>query len=243
MADLVTAGKITFRGRRETYTVTPGRICIRDTKASWEFSCAPATRVRVVRIPRHLVLSHAASPKDLGRAHLSDVTAPEVRFLLNFLEAIEKSSAELSGSASARKIALDASAALFSGLLSGRPDPGFRDHQNVVLVAAKNAVERNLDRHDLSPAVVAKLVGVSLRTLHRSFAESDESLMAFVRRQRLQKAHGELVRLGRQASVSEIAARWHFSDASHFIRNFKSLYGSTPAAYLRNLGDGRDTGH
>ncbi|MFJ6905067.1 helix-turn-helix transcriptional regulator [Streptomyces griseoluteus] len=243
VADLVTAGKITFRGRRETFTVTPGRICIRDTKASWEFLCTPSTRVRVVRIPRHLVLSHAASPKALSQAYLSDVTVPEVRFLLNFLEAIEKSSGDLGGSTTARSIALDTSAALFAGILSGRPDPQLRDHSNVVLLAAKNVVVRNLDRHDLSPAMVAKMVGVSLRTLHRSFSEPDESLMSFVRRQRLQRAHGELVNLGRQASVSEIAARWHFADASHFIRNFKSLYGTTPAAYLRNLDGKNEAGH
>ncbi|MFF4211481.1 hypothetical protein ACFYZE_19410 [Streptomyces sp. NPDC001796] len=39
------------------------------------------------------------------------------------------------------------------------------------------------------------------------------------------------------AKVSEIAARRHFSDASHFIRNFKSTYGATPAAYLRAYGN------
>ncbi|MFJ5282213.1 helix-turn-helix transcriptional regulator [Streptomyces parvulus] len=241
VADLVTAGKITFRGKQDTYTVTPGRICIRDTKASWEFSCAPATRVRVVRIPRHLVLSHAASPKALRQAVLSDVTDPEVRFLLHFLEAIEKSSSDLSNSASARSIALDTSAALFSAILSGRPDTETRHRQNVILTAAKNVVEKNLDKYDLSPAMVAKMAGVSLRTLHRSFSASEESLMSFVRRQRLQRAHDELVKLGKEASVSEIAARWHFADASHFIRNFKALYGTTPAAYLRNIQDREET--
>jgi AraC-like DNA-binding protein len=60
--------------------------------------------------------------------------------------------------------------------------------------------------------------------------------MAFARRRRLQKAHGELMKLGSTASISEIAARWHFADSSHFIRHFKSFYGTTPAAYLRNYG-------
>ncbi|MFF9376430.1 helix-turn-helix transcriptional regulator [Streptomyces griseoluteus] len=167
---------------------------------------------------------------------MSDITAPEVRFLMNFLEAIERSSDDLGGSALAQKMALDAGAVLFSRMLSGRSGAEMWDHQNAVLVAAKNAIERNLDRHDLSPTLVAQMVGVSPRTLHRSFSESDESLMAFVRRRRLEKAHSELVKLGRQSSVSEIAARWHFADASHFIRNFRSLYGTTPAAYLRSLG-------
>ncbi|MER6066529.1 helix-turn-helix transcriptional regulator [Streptomyces sp. NPDC001792] len=236
VADLVTAGKIVFRGKKATHTVTPGRICIRDTKASWEFSCAPATRVRVVRIPRHLVFSHTASPRVLNQAHIADITDPEVRFLVNFLEAIEKSSSDLNTSVSAQNIAVEACAALFSGMLSDRPDPEIQDYPNATVRAAKNVIEKNLDRHDLSPAVVAQMVGVSLRTLHRSFSESNDSIMAFTRRQRLQRAHSELIRLGSTAKVSEIAARWQFADASHFIRHFKSVYGTTPAAYLRNLG-------
>ncbi|WP_408990416.1 helix-turn-helix transcriptional regulator [Streptomyces shenzhenensis] len=82
--------------------------------------------------------------------------------------------------------------------------------------------------------MIAKSLGVSLRTVHRTFSETDESIMAFVRRRRLQWAHDDLLRSGNTAAISEIAARWHFSDASHFIRNFKSLYGVTPAVYVRD---------
>ncbi|WP_432041612.1 helix-turn-helix domain-containing protein [Streptomyces cadmiisoli] len=236
VADLVTSGRIVFTGKEGSHTVTPGRICIRDTKASWEFSCAPATHVRVVRIPRHLVFSRIGSTRVLNQAYLSDVTAPEVRFLVNFLESIEKSSTELERSTSAQSIALDACATVFSGMLSDNSVSGIQDHPNATVRAAKNVIERNLDRNDLSPALIAQMVGVSLRTLHRSFAESDDSIMAFARRRRLEKAHGELVRMGSTAKVSEIAARWQFSDASHFIRQFKAFYGATPAAYLRNYG-------
>ncbi|MEV8045583.1 helix-turn-helix domain-containing protein [Streptomyces griseoluteus] len=48
-------------------------------------------------------------------------------------------------------------------------------------------------------------------------------------------AHADLRRLGSTARIPEIAARWQFADASHFIRHFKALYGNTPASYLRNL--------
>ncbi|MGW1542003.1 helix-turn-helix domain-containing protein [Streptomyces sp. NPDC002309] len=38
----------------------------------------------------------------------------------------------------------------------------------------------------------------------------------------------------RTARVTEIAARWQFADASHFIRQFKACYGATPVAYVRS---------
>lgn len=236
VADLVTSGWLTFLGNGGTHPVTPGQICIRDTKTPWKFACGPATRLRVITIPRRLLISRIESPKVLNQAYIQDVTSPEVRFLVNFLEALEKSSADLDRSLAAQNIALDACATLLSGMLSGRSRVGSDDHRNATVEAAKNAIERNIDRHDLSPAMIAQIVGVSLRTLHRSFSASDDSIMAFARRRRLQRAHDDLMRLGSAAGISEIAARWHFSDASHFIRSFKSAYGITPAAYLRNAG-------
>ncbi|RZU34948.1 AraC-like DNA-binding protein [Streptomyces sp. BK022] len=238
VADLVTAGKILFTSRHASHVVTPGRICIRDTKASWEFYCAPATRVRVVTLPRHLVFSGTASPESVNGSCLADVSTPEVRFLLNFLEAIEKSGDDLHRSASAQALAADACTALFSGMLFGRHASAFQDHPDAAVTAARNFIEKNLGSAHLSPAMVAQNVGVPLRTLQRSFSDSDDTIMAFIRRRRLQNAHADLRRLGSTATISEIAARWQFADASHFIRHFKALYGSTPASYLRNLDGG-----
>ncbi|MFJ6843349.1 helix-turn-helix domain-containing protein [Streptomyces griseoluteus] len=240
VADLVTAGKILFTSRHASHVVTPGRICIRDTKASWEFYCEPATRVRVITLPRHLVFSGAASPGSVNGSCLADVGTPEVRFLLNFLEAIEKSSDDLHHSASAQALAAEACTALFSGMLFGRHASASQDHPDAAVTAARNFIEKNLGSAHLSPAMIAQNVGVPLRTLQRSFSDSDDTIMAFIRRRRLQNAHADLRRLGGTARISEIAARWQFADASHFIRHFKALYGSTPASYLRNL-DGSGT--
>ncbi|MFE1520923.1 helix-turn-helix domain-containing protein [[Kitasatospora] papulosa] len=106
---------------------------------------------------------------------------------------------------------------------------------------AREVIERSIEDPDISPIIIARTLGISVRTLHRSFSTSDESVMSLVRRRRLQRAHEDLVQSGDIAKVSEIAARWLFSDASHFIRNFKSIYGTTPAAYLRSLEDSRDS--
>ncbi|MGW3341163.1 helix-turn-helix domain-containing protein [Streptomyces sp. NPDC001009] len=236
VADLVTAGKILFKSGNASHVVTPGSICIRDTKASWEFYCEPATHVRVVTIPRHLVFSRTASPRGVNGSFMADVSTPEVRFLLNFLEAIEKSSDDLDRSASAQALAASACTALFSGMLSGQHASEIQDYPDATVTAARNFIEKNLEDDDLSPAMVAQNVGVPLRTLQRSFSDSNDTIMASIRRRRLESAYADLMRLGSTARISEIAARWQFADASHFIRHFKAFYGSTPASYLRNLG-------
>ncbi|MFD5065101.1 helix-turn-helix transcriptional regulator [Streptomyces sp. NPDC058394] len=106
---------------------------------------------------------------------------------------------------------------------------------------AREVIERSIEDPDISPALIASTLGISVRTLHRSFSTSNESVMSLVRRRRMQKAHEDLVQSDDIAKVSEIAARWLFSDASHFIRNFKSIYGATPAAYLKSLENSRDS--
>lgn len=234
VADLVTSGWIEFQDGKTRHSVGPGQICIRDTKASWQFSCAPATTAHVISIPRDLVIPRIGSPRALAQAYVSHAEVPEVRFFLNFLEAVRRSSGELERSAAARKMARDACATLFSRIISERPGSGLGDHPQAVVAAARNVIERNLESGDLSPPMVARSVGVSLRTLHRCFSASNDSVMSFARRRRLQQAHDELVARGSTAGMSEVAARWHFSDASHFIRHFKSVYGATPAAYLKN---------
>ncbi|TDD46016.1 AraC family transcriptional regulator [Nonomuraea terrae] len=40
-------------------------------------------------------------------------------------------------------------------------------------------------------------------------------------------------------AVSELAARWHFTDGSHFTRTFKQRYGETPTQYARRTRAGR----
>lgn len=234
VAHLVTSGRLVYTSRGVSHTAAPGRLLIRDARTTWTFTCAPATRAYAVTMPRPWVLSHMRSSKALATPYVSDVTAPEVRLLVNFLETIEKSSGDLDHSVAAQEITKDVCASLLSGILANRRTTAAPDHSDVTVKAAKAVIEKNLSRQDLSPAMISRLVGVSLRTLHRSFSESDDSVMTFIRRRRLQEAHDELLRQGATANVSEIAARWRFADASHFIRHFKSLYGATPTAYLRS---------
>lgn len=74
---------------------------------------------------------------------------------------------------------------------------------------------------------------MSVRTLHRAFAATGDSIMSFVRARRLERARLELTAPGVPLSVSEVAARWQLSDNSHFTRAFRQRYGVTPTQYVR----------
>jgi AraC family transcriptional regulator, positive regulator of tynA and feaB len=109
--------------------------------------------------------------------------------------------------------------------------------------AAMEIADSHLADAELSPSSLARELNVSVRTLHRAFAAAGESAAAYVRRRRLDQARLELAAPSGRPGVSEVAARWHFVDSSHFTRAFKKQYGETPAQFARSSGTGGNATH
>ncbi|MFI0539450.1 helix-turn-helix domain-containing protein [Streptomyces sp. WSLK1-3] len=70
----------------------------------------------------------------------------------------------------------------------------------------------------MSPAILARRVNISVRTPHRAFTTGRESVSAYVRRRGLERGREELLAPFGRPTVSEPAARWRFSEGSHFTR-------------------------
>jgi AraC-like DNA-binding protein len=105
--------------------------------------------------------------------------------------------------------------------------PGRRE----LYMRAVSHIERHLADDQLSPRSVAAGIGVSQRMLHALFSEAGDSVMAYIVRRRLERAHAELVdirRHGRQ-TITEIAMSWGFKSSSHFSRRFSEHYGASPS--------------
>lgn len=92
-------------------------------------------------------------------------------------------------------------------------------------------VDDHLHLGQLSPAQAAEEHGISVRSLHRLFADTGDTFGAMVRRRRLDRARRDLLQT--DDMVQSIAMRWGYADASYFINEFKRVYGSTPAAYRK----------
>ncbi|AKL70381.1 helix-turn-helix DNA binding protein [Streptomyces sp. Mg1] len=100
--------------------------------------------------------------------------------------------------------------------------------------AAKDLANRRLADPELSPAMLARELNVSVRTLHRAFAAVGEQVTTYIRHRRLHEARLALVAPSGRLSISELAAHWQFADGSHFTRAFKKRYGQTPTEYARS---------
>jgi AraC family transcriptional activator of tynA and feaB len=96
-------------------------------------------------------------------------------------------------------------------------------------------VRDNLARGPVTPASTAKAHGISVRSLHRLFDGSESTFSTFVRSARLDQAR--LTLASTDLTVQDIAARWGFSDVSHFCREFKRQFGVTTSDFRSGLDE------
>lgn len=117
-------------------------------------------------------------------------------------------------------------------LARGRVTPGTPESRLALrfghLQAARRFMTLALPRPDLSPALVAKALGISVRQVHMLFEPGGLSFSRTLTAMRLEKA-----RLALQAepgrSVSDIAFACGFDSMATFYRTFRSAYGLSPS--------------
>lgn len=95
-------------------------------------------------------------------------------------------------------------------------------------------IERQLCDGTLNASAISASVGLSLRYVHDLFSESGDSLMSFVWRRRVERAHDELILASAAPrSIGEIAFGWGFNHLPHFSRAFRDRYGMSPREYRK----------
>src|SRR5262249_4642240 len=109
------------------------------------------------------------------------------------------------------------------------------------LEAIKQDIARNLDRSDLSVALLASRYSCTTRSVQRLFEADGVTLTEYILKQRLLRAYPRLTdpRHARE-KVSTIAFDSGFADLSHFNRAFRRRFGDTPSG-VRTAATSRTT--
>lgn len=99
-------------------------------------------------------------------------------------------------------------------------------------------VEDYIKAHAREPLTVGDLAayaGVSTSALYAGFRDfRNTSPMAYLRNERLQFVHDELLRTHQGTdTVADIANRWGFSHLSHFATHYRKKFGELPSDTLR----------
>ncbi len=146
------------------------------------------------------------------------------------------------GAASARKAAAGMVLEQMRGNRTPQPHAEaswFGDIRKPLIRRAVTIMDRCITS-DLSVSEIASRLQVSNNTLHRAFQRAiGESPAKFFRIMRL--AHGHWSLLHTDMSISQIAHVYRFSDASHFTRMHRVLYGMPPAQARAMRADGART--
>jgi AraC family transcriptional activator of tynA and feaB len=98
-------------------------------------------------------------------------------------------------------------------------------------------VRSNLRNRDLSPELIARSCGLSLRYVHQLFANEPATLMQWVWQERVARCGDDLLKRAlRSRTVSEIAYSWGFNDPAHFSRLFRAQFGRSPRVFRSECG-------
>jgi AraC-like DNA-binding protein len=223
----VTAGSVRITDSENDVVIGPGMICIRDFGNDWRYSSGEETTSRILILPKQ-ALAEVSYERFMPFVAVGS-SSPEARLLLAQLDVLGETAGTLTSKAAKR--ARNATLHLIRGILDVALSSEVRSSH------VRSRAERYIDRHlrdpSLDPNAIAKGLGVSLRTLHRTFAESDESVMAYVRRRRLDHARIEMTTQDSSVTITYLAARWQFADAAHFSRAFRQRFGLTPTQYRK----------
>jgi len=208
-----------FEGR--PVALRPGELVMWDTARRGGFTTFARVDNQTLVVPRErLAMAAPGYEAMFGRPFRPD--HPAARLMGSFMGALMPVVSRLD--AAARDAVADAALDIARAVVATRDDPQPRQQTAARLIAVRLYIDANLSNPGLSPATIAKANAISLRTLHRLFEATDDSVGAVIRERRLSRCRADLLR-GPDESVTAIAYRWGFRNMSFFSRLFRERYG------------------
>jgi AraC-like DNA-binding protein len=220
---------------RGSQTVSAGQFLLRHVGRPMHLQTLPHTVVKVLVLP-----STVLKPLLGNRAVTGPADSAEVRLLAAHANTVALTAPDLgqAGVEAAHSTLIE----LTKAVVRGRFDDAEPLLASALCQAAKELAESRLADPELSPAMLARELHVSVRTLQRAFTSVGESAAAYIRQRRLEEARLTLTAPSNRLSITELAAYWQFADSSHFTRAFKKRYGWTPTEYARSTRPGEASG-
>ena len=227
---LLISGQGVLRQAGREVRQTPGVMLLYDTSLPYSYDLRGETVA--VKMSRHALHSRVSSvirpaeplPSD---SRLGELTASLLRQAVSLDIAPKAAPALLVGSS-----LLDIVAALID---SAQDDgaPADRLDSRTLLQQIQRQAQNNLGDSRLTVEAMARLHGVSSRTLNRLFAVEGTTPMRWVWQQRLQRSR--LLLQGQTTRrVTDVAFECGFRDVAHFSRAFKTMFGVPPVTASRN---------
>jgi AraC-like DNA-binding protein len=211
----------------------PGDIAIYDTSRPYTLEFHGDFRSLVVMFPH----SHVDLPTDaLARLTATRIVGDEgiARLVGPFLVHLARNMDRLVGHSGIRLVhnAIDLVTTVLYSQLDSNENDASTTHRASLLREVHAYIDTHLSDPELSPRDIAAATYISTRHLHGIFKEQGVTVSAWIRSRRLEHCRRDLTDpLLDSKPVSAIAARWGFTDASHFSRLFRATFGEAPTRF------------
>lgn len=226
-------GEVRITSRGEAIALRRGDIFITDSRQEFTLNLERPWRHLLITLPTHYLDSRVARPELVAGAVLRD--HPLARLWASHLASGFAHADQLSPTAATlfARHSVDLLAQLLdeSRCDSLTPSDAWRA---ALFLHACEVIALKFGDPDLTPADIAREIGISSRTLARLFAVNQETVMRRVFAERLRQA-ARLLAAPESAhrSVTEIAFACGFNDLSHFGRLFAGTTRMTPSEWRR----------
>lgn len=221
---------VTQRGREAI--IAPGHCLLVDSREPYRFSLPDRNRCLSVQIPQHWLRTWLPHPEDATVILLAEHS----RWGATLASALGNLRADaMADIALPFGVVADQIGAMLA-LAAGTQDANVTRHNASLRGRLLRTITEQSTDPGLDPAHVAAEHGISKRYLHLVMAQGGTSFGAALIEARLNRAKALLEdpRFAR-TSISDIAWRSGFANASHFARRFRQRFGTAPAAFRKAL--------
>ncbi len=205
---LMVGGEVTLDQQRRWGAVAPGQFVLYDTSTPYEINFRTALRQVIVAIPKSRLCLPAEALRDRLAVPIT-ATSGLRRLVGGFLNGLaeELDDAEQDGG---QHLADALIGMLGMTVASAQVDS---PSGSTMLERVLAYLEMNLGDPELSVESVARAHHVSVRHLHRLFAEREDTPSAYIRQRRLERMRSDLANPQlNEHTVLAIAARWGLTD-------------------------------
>jgi AraC-like DNA-binding protein len=219
------------QGRNETMIGTNG-ISVWDSTRPAEFESPTGLHQKSMLIPREMARLLIPGIEDMcglsvdGNGGLGAILLSHLRQLHKTVDHVDPED---------RPAVLRATVELMGAAFRPTVEQlGNSTFRRALLNRVQEYILAHLGDPGLSAASIATAFRFSPRYLHRLFEEFDVTVGTWIRKRRLAASCADLANRNISAvSITEIAMRHGFADASHFSHAFKDEFGISPREYRR----------
>jgi AraC-like DNA-binding protein len=207
----------------------PGGFIVERSHLPYEFGHAEANDLLVLKIPAEMLKAHLAVPDRLASVAF-DAGGGVGALFADMVRIAARRAAEMDETA--RRLVGRQLVALFVRAVETDERilaSGSTAVRAAHLARAEDYIRAHLDNPALSPQTVADACGISVRYLHHLFHETETSVCAFVREQRLLAAHEALSDPKRRTSIATLAYTFGFGGPAQFSRHYRAMFGRPPS--------------